>query len=140
MAKVIPQELEQIFANGEQADVPVLIGSNADESTAFMPFFEPLYGSGEQGFDRYLSVTTPRGQGSGRDSLSNVCLCGFSWTLGRPRYGCELHLSHESLGATYADRKKPGLFVFLYVAIRRFPSATVIRRFIPRKSAMYLVT
>jgi para-nitrobenzyl esterase len=57
--EVIPQELEQIFANGEQADVPVLIGSNADESTVFRPYFEPLYGTGEQGFDRYLSVQLP---------------------------------------------------------------------------------
>ena len=37
--EVIPQELEQIFASGKQADVPVLIGSNADESTAFHALF-----------------------------------------------------------------------------------------------------
>ena len=57
--EVIPQELEQIFASGKQADVPVLIGSNADESTVFMPYFEPLYGKDEQGFDRYLSLQLP---------------------------------------------------------------------------------
>ena len=54
--EVIPRELEHIFASGEQADVPVLVGSNADESTAFMPYFEPMYGKGEQGFENYLSV------------------------------------------------------------------------------------
>ncbi len=61
--EVIPQELEQIFANGEQADVPVLIGSNADESTAFMPYFEPLYGKGEEGFQNYLAVQLPEVEG-----------------------------------------------------------------------------
>ena len=43
--EVIPQELEQIFANGEQADVPVLIGSNADESTAFMSILSRCMGA-----------------------------------------------------------------------------------------------
>ncbi len=61
--EVIPQELEQIFTNGEQADVPVLIGSNADESTAFMPYFEPLYGKGEEGFQNYLAVQLPEVEG-----------------------------------------------------------------------------
>ena len=57
--EVIPRELEQIFASGEQADVPVLVGSNADESTAFMPYFEPMYGEAEQGFENYLAVQLP---------------------------------------------------------------------------------
>ena len=42
--EVIPQELEQIFANGEQADVPVLIGSNADESTVLCPILSRCMG------------------------------------------------------------------------------------------------
>jgi para-nitrobenzyl esterase len=34
---VLPDEVNAIFAKGEQADVPVLIGSNADEATTFDP-------------------------------------------------------------------------------------------------------
>ncbi len=35
--EVLPQEVNAIFAAGAQADVPVLIGSNADEATTFDP-------------------------------------------------------------------------------------------------------
>ena len=35
--EVLPDEVNAIFAKGEQADVPVLIGSNADEATTFAP-------------------------------------------------------------------------------------------------------
>lgn len=34
---VLPDEVNKIFAEGRQADVPVLIGSNADEATTFDP-------------------------------------------------------------------------------------------------------
>ena len=34
---VLPDEVNAIFASGNQADVPVLIGSNADEATTFDP-------------------------------------------------------------------------------------------------------
>ena len=34
---VLPKEVDAIFALGNQADVPVLIGSNADEATTFDP-------------------------------------------------------------------------------------------------------
>lgn len=34
---VLPDEVNTIFASGNQADVPVLIGSNADEATTFDP-------------------------------------------------------------------------------------------------------
>jgi para-nitrobenzyl esterase len=34
---VLPDEVNKIFAEGKQADVPVLIGSNADEATTFDP-------------------------------------------------------------------------------------------------------
>lgn len=57
--EVIPKELEQIFASGEQADVPVLIGSNADESTAFIPYFEPMYGTGKDGFANFVKLHLP---------------------------------------------------------------------------------
>ncbi len=35
--EVLPQEVNTIFAEGRQADVPVLVGSNADEATTFDP-------------------------------------------------------------------------------------------------------
>ena len=34
---LLPTDVSTIFARGQQNDVPVLIGSNADEGTAFMP-------------------------------------------------------------------------------------------------------
>ena len=34
---VLPEEVNEIFDSGNQADVPVLIGSNADEATTFDP-------------------------------------------------------------------------------------------------------
>ena len=42
---VLPEEVNTIFAAGQQADVPVLIGSNADEATTFFP--PPPQSSGE---------------------------------------------------------------------------------------------
>ena len=57
--EVIPDEVATIFANGQQADVPVLIGSNADEGTTFLAYFEPLYGTGVEGFNAYLAATLP---------------------------------------------------------------------------------
>ena len=35
--RIIPEDISQIFLKGEQADVPVLIGSTADEATPFDP-------------------------------------------------------------------------------------------------------
>lgn len=57
--EVIPEEVATIFANGQQADVPVLIGSNADEGTTFLAYFEPLFGKGVEGFNAYLAATLP---------------------------------------------------------------------------------
>ncbi len=57
--EVIPDEVATIFANGQQADVPVLIGSNADEGTTFLAYFEPLFGTGVEGFNAYLAATLP---------------------------------------------------------------------------------
>ncbi len=34
---IIPEDISKIFQRGEQADVPVLIGSTADEATPFDP-------------------------------------------------------------------------------------------------------
>ena len=57
--EVIPEEVATIFATGQQADVPVLIGSNADEATTFMAFFEPMFGTGVAGYNAYLAATLP---------------------------------------------------------------------------------
>ena len=53
--EVIPEEVATIFEKGLQADVPVMIGSNSDEGSAFMPYFSPLFGVGVEGFDNYLA-------------------------------------------------------------------------------------
>lgn len=57
--EVIPDEVATIFAEGRQLDVPVLIGSNADEGTTFLEFFTPQFGPGKAGFDGYAAVTLP---------------------------------------------------------------------------------
>jgi para-nitrobenzyl esterase len=57
--EVIPDEVASIFAAGEQADVPVLIGSNADEGTAFIDYFTPGFGEGQDGFKAYARATIP---------------------------------------------------------------------------------
>ena len=57
--EVIPDEVATIFATGRQADVPVLIGSNADEGTTFLPFFTPALGEGVTGFTAYMEATLP---------------------------------------------------------------------------------
>ncbi len=57
--EVIPDEVSSIFAAGQQADVPVMIGSNADEGTTFLEFFTPLFGEGADGFRAYAAATLP---------------------------------------------------------------------------------
>jgi para-nitrobenzyl esterase len=57
--EVIPEEVATIFAEGRQADVPVLIGSNADEGSTFLEFFTPMFGEGQAGLQAYLSATLP---------------------------------------------------------------------------------
>ncbi|MCY3812764.1 MAG: carboxylesterase family protein [Gammaproteobacteria bacterium] len=55
--EVIPDELSAIFARGEQADVPVMIGSNADEGTALFSYLGPAFGDGLAGFEAYVAAT-----------------------------------------------------------------------------------
>ena len=55
--EVIPDELAAIFARGEQADVPVMIGSNADEGTALFSYLGPAFGDGAAGFEAYVAAT-----------------------------------------------------------------------------------
>ncbi len=54
---VIPDELAAIFERGEQADVPVMIGSNADEGTALFSYLAPAYGEGASGFEAFVAAT-----------------------------------------------------------------------------------
>ena len=51
--EVLPDEIANIFARGEQADVPTLIGSNADEGAAVMEHFTGFLGEGVEGFTRF---------------------------------------------------------------------------------------
>ena len=55
--EVIPDEVATIFAEGRQADVPVMIGSNADEGTPFLEFFTPQFGEGTKGLAAYAEAT-----------------------------------------------------------------------------------
>ena len=51
--EVLPDEIVNIFARGEQADVPTLVGSNANEGSAVMEYFMSFLGEGEEGFSRF---------------------------------------------------------------------------------------
>ena len=51
--EVLPDEIANIFARGEQADVPTLIGSNANEGAALIEYFTGFLGEGVEGFTRF---------------------------------------------------------------------------------------
>ena len=51
--EVLPDEIANIFARGEQADVPVMIGSNENEGAAVMEHFTAFLGEGAEGFNRF---------------------------------------------------------------------------------------
>ena len=55
--EVLPDEVAAIFARGEQADVPVMIGSNADEGTALFSYLAAAFGEGMAGFEAYIAAT-----------------------------------------------------------------------------------
>ena len=56
--EVIPEEVSTIFEKGLQADVPVMIGSNSDEGTAFIPIFKSIFGQGVEGFRNYIASSS----------------------------------------------------------------------------------
>jgi para-nitrobenzyl esterase len=56
---VIPDEVATIFSEGRQIDVPVLIGSNANEGSTFLEYFTPIFGQGQAGFNGFAAVTLP---------------------------------------------------------------------------------
>ncbi len=55
----IPREVAEIFAAGDQSDVPVMTGSNADEGSTLLPYLATALGAGNVGFERYLAMTLP---------------------------------------------------------------------------------
>ena len=55
--EVIPKDVAAIFEAGEQADVPVLVGSNADEGTALFSYLAPAFGEGIAGFEAFVAAT-----------------------------------------------------------------------------------
>jgi len=57
--EVIPEDLYNIFDKGQQADIPVLIGSNSNEASTFMGFLVPGFGAGHTGLGNYAKTTLP---------------------------------------------------------------------------------
>lgn len=57
--EVIPDEVATIFAEGRQADVPVMVGSTADEGTTLHEFIVPPFGEGAAGFNAYANAVLP---------------------------------------------------------------------------------
>ena len=57
--EVIPDEVATIFAEGRQADVPVMLGSTADEGTSLHEFIVPPFGEGAAGFEAYAQAVVP---------------------------------------------------------------------------------
>ena len=57
--EVLPDDVGTIFAAGRQADVPVLVGSNADEGTALLAHFIRFMGTGVAGFERFAGAMLP---------------------------------------------------------------------------------
>ncbi len=55
--EVLEDEVAAVFEAGEQADVPVLIGSNADEGTALLPYTGAVFGEGTAGFEAYVQAS-----------------------------------------------------------------------------------
>ena len=53
---VLTDEVAAVFAAGAQADVPVLIGSNADEGTALLPYMAAGMDPGAAGFATYVEA------------------------------------------------------------------------------------
>ncbi|MDE0692534.1 MAG: carboxylesterase family protein [Gammaproteobacteria bacterium] len=53
---VLTDEVAAVFAAGAQANVPVLIGSNADEGTALLPYMAAGMDAGAAGFSAYVEA------------------------------------------------------------------------------------
>ena len=60
--EVLPDDVGTIFAAGRQADVPVLVGSNADEGTALLAHFIRFMGTGVAGFETFVRAMLPEAE------------------------------------------------------------------------------
>ena len=56
---VLPAEVDTIYAEGRQADVPVMIGSNADEGTTMVDLILPAFGDGLEGYRAWARASHP---------------------------------------------------------------------------------
>ena len=61
--EVLPADVGTIFAAGEQADIPVLVGSNGDEGTALLKHFTRFMGEGTAGFTTFVGAMLPEVKG-----------------------------------------------------------------------------
>ena len=57
--EVLQEDVGTAFAAGRQADVPVLVGSNADEGTALVAHFVRFMGGGAAGFGKFVRAQLP---------------------------------------------------------------------------------
>lgn len=57
--EVLPEDIATLFERGEQANVPTLIGSNANEGAAVMEHFTGFLGEGAEGFKRFKMALLP---------------------------------------------------------------------------------
>ena len=57
--EVLPNDVGTIFAAGQQADIPVLVGSNVDEGTALLQHFTRFMGTGIAGFETFAGAMLP---------------------------------------------------------------------------------
>ena len=61
--EVLPNDVGTVFAAGQQADIPVLVGSNADEGTALLKHFTQFMGTGIAGFETFAGAMLPEAKG-----------------------------------------------------------------------------
>ena len=61
--EVLPDDVGTIFAAGRQADVPVLVGSTADEGSALLAHFTRFMGRGVAGFETFARAMLPEAEG-----------------------------------------------------------------------------
>ena len=97
-----------------------------------MPYFEPLYGKDEQGFDRYLNVHRSRS----RQLIQRLPLRDLAerWAA----LDTDVNFTYPMrVWARHMQTVKSPAFCISLRGIRRFPSATVTNPFMPRKSSIW---
>ncbi|MCY4011505.1 MAG: carboxylesterase family protein [Gammaproteobacteria bacterium] len=61
--EVLPDDVGTIFAANRQSDVPVLVGSTADEGSALLAHFTRFMGTGIAGFETFVRAMLPEAEG-----------------------------------------------------------------------------